>query len=124
MKNGKLLLSLFLSALVLYNTLRVSFTYIYYNVDPIGFVEALCENKDKPELACNGKCHLKKVTESTQNEEKPSINLIDFKDILLYKSGNTVYNFKIKTVEKKAFFWYLNDYKYQNSSSCFHPPNT
>jgi hypothetical protein len=123
-KNGKLLLSLFLSTLVLYNTLRVSFTYIYYNIDPIGFVEALCENKDKPELECNGKCHLKKVTQATQNEQKSPINLIDFKDVILYKNSASTYNFKIKAKEKKAIYGYFNHYKYQNCTSCFHPPNT
>ncbi len=30
--------------------------------------EAFCVNKDKPELECNGKCHMKDVME--KNEEK------------------------------------------------------
>ncbi|MCB9204029.1 MAG: hypothetical protein H6603_03530 [Flavobacteriales bacterium] len=31
----------------------------------------LCENKDQPELECNGKCHLKKeIQESTDGQEE------------------------------------------------------
>lgn len=33
------------------------------------FYEEICENRDKPEMHCNGKCHLKKqVQESHQKE--------------------------------------------------------
>jgi hypothetical protein len=34
------------------------------------FYAAICENKDKPEMECNGKCHLKKQLK--QQEEKES----------------------------------------------------
>ncbi len=31
----------------------------------------LCENKDKPELECNGKCHLKKqIQENTEDQNE------------------------------------------------------
>ena len=62
MKTSVILFSYLLSTLILYNSLRVTFTYAYYELDPVGFIEKLCENKDKPELQCNGKCHLKKVS--------------------------------------------------------------
>lgn len=33
------------------------------------FYEEICENRDKPEMHCNGKCHLKKqIQESRQKE--------------------------------------------------------
>lgn len=36
-------------------------------------IEVLCENKDKPELKCNGKCYLGKqlAKESQESEETP-----------------------------------------------------
>jgi hypothetical protein len=102
--------------------LRVSFTYIYYTIDPIGFIEELCENKDQPELQCNGKCHLKKVTESSQSSEEVPVQIIDFKDILLHQNPDLAIDFKIKPNIKKAVFGYQNYYKYLVSNSSFHPP--
>lgn len=122
MKNSKILWAFFLSSLVLYNTLKISFTYIYYNLDPIGFVEKLCENKDKPALECNGKCHLKKVTQTTQDSEKIPLALIDFKDILLYNTSISAFNFSLIRKHKKNAFYYLNKYTYLNSYTVFHPP--
>mgnify|MGYP000477633471 CR=1 FL=1 len=122
MKKGTFILTLFLSVLILYNSLRVSITYIYYNVDTIGFIEALCENKDKPELACNGKCHLKKITKSTDDNENTPIQLTEIKDILLYNEKPLTYNFSDKIDFKKKDSSYLNLYTYSISNNCFHPP--
>ncbi|MCI2228597.1 hypothetical protein MC378_05415 [Polaribacter sp. MSW13] len=122
MKNWKIIFAITLSALVLYNTLRVSIVYAYFNLDTKGFIEAFCENKDKPELACNGKCHLKKITNSSNNNENPPIQLIDLKDILLYNNVPLSYTFnKIKDF-KKPYSSYLNLYTYHITNNCFHPP--
>lgn len=102
--------------------LRVSFTYIYYTIDPIGFIEELCKNKDQPQLQCNGKCHLKKVTESNKSSEEAPLQIIDFKDILLHQNPGIALDFKIKPTTKKGMFGYQNYYKYLVSNSSFHPP--
>ena len=123
MKKGTFILTLFLSVLILYNSLRVSITYIYYNVDTIGFIEALCENKDKPELACNGKCHLKKITKTNNEENNQPIELIDFKDILIYNQKDYSYQISNTKLLKKSNFYYLNLYSFKLLGSHFHPPN-
>lgn len=122
MKKGTFLISLFLSSLILYNTLRVSVTYIYYTIDPIGFIEELCENKDTPEMQCNGKCQLKKVTESSQSSEKTPVQLIDFKDLLLFKESPLSYSIVSFFEKNQTLFSYANNYAYLNSDSSFHPP--
>lgn len=44
------------------------FSYIInYNY----IVKELCENKEKPQLHCNGKCHLKKELAKSSESEKP-----------------------------------------------------
>ena len=123
MKNSKLILTILFSTLILYNSLRVSITYIYYNVDTIGFIEALCENKDKPELACNGKCHLKKITKTNNEENNQPIELIDFKDILIYNQKDYSYQISNTKLLKKSNFYYLNLYSFKLLGSHFHPPN-
>lgn len=122
MKKWVNILSIGLSLLIIFNILRVSITFAYYKIDPIGFIEALCENKDKPELKCNGKCELKKVTESSRNNEKAPSQLIDFKDILLYKEAPFSYSFRTTIIKNENLFLYLNNYSYLQVNSSFHPP--
>lgn len=122
MKNWRILITFFLSSLILYNSLRVSFTYIYYNIDTKGFIEAFCENIDKPELECNGKCHLKKVVETDNKDNNRPIQLIDLKNLLLYNENLTTINLKPLKLKKKEFFLYKNLYNYKISFSLFHPP--
>ncbi|MDP5104728.1 MAG: hypothetical protein NWQ31_00995 [Polaribacter sp.] len=123
-KNWKVILSIIFSTLILYNSLRVSITYIYYNVDTAGFIEALCENKDKPEMQCNGKCHLKKITQNKPDEQNKPIELIDFKDILLYNQKEYAHQISNHTLLKKESFYYLNLYNFRVLNNHFHPPNS
>ena len=122
MKIGTAILSFILTTLILFNSMRVSLTFSYYKIDPIGFIEQLCENKDKPELACNGKCHLKKITESNSEDSNLPNQLIDFKEILLYYVNSTKYSFELKTIEQKSKTLYNNHYSFLNEYDHFHPP--
>ena len=42
MKISAQIFSMVLATLLLINNMRVSITYAYYEIDPIGFIEALC----------------------------------------------------------------------------------
>lgn len=124
MKYGKIIFVFFMTSALLYNNFRVTLTYAYYYLDPVGFIEQLCENLDKPELECNGMCQLNKVTEAdNSNERKIPDNIIDFKELLLYKTG--IQNLSFLTeflysshVEKE----YRNLYSFLNHHEVFHPP--
>ena len=54
----------------------------------------LCENQDKPEMECNGKCHLKKELakasseENSNSKDKKSVNKQEI-EVLFYQ--NTIY---------------------------------
>ena len=123
MKLGTIILSLILTALILVNSMRASFTYAYYNIDPVGFIEALCENQDKPELQCNGKCHLKKVAESQDKNQNTPESIIDFKELILYPSPTSNFELSIRIyLEKQLQIAYQNLYTFHNSNDCFHPP--
>jgi len=123
MKTPSFILTALLSFLILFNSLSVSFTYAYYELDPIGFIEKLCENKDKPELQCNGKCHLKKVAESNSNSNNNTpTGIIDFKEILLYTQEFDTYDFCPTINLKRDSIEYHNLYTYIGLDTCFHPP--
>jgi hypothetical protein len=124
MKISTLVITSLLMVLIVFNSIRVSLTYAYYKLDPIGFVENLCENKDKPQLQCNGKCQLMKVTESQNSDQNTPESIIDFKELILYPSPNTSFQLTQYTPIKRQYFssHYLNLYTFNNTSDCFHPP--
>lgn len=115
--------ALSLTILILFNSARVSLTYAYYKLDPVGFIEALCVNKDKPELQCNGKCHLNKVLKSQDKDQDIPENVVDFKELLLYTITLEKIIFKPKNdLKKQNTSIYKNLYSYNSINDCFHPP--
>ena len=102
MKISTYIFAFTLTALLLFNSTRVTLTYAYYKLDPIGFIEILCVNKDKPELECNGKCHLKKVAQSQDKEQKTPESIIDFKELLLFSNISETTTFQQKKIHEKA----------------------
>lgn len=86
----------------------------------------LCENKNVPELGCNGKCHLKKELAKAYKNDVPASNekkienietvILFMINILVFNFANTLQTFvKINTV-------YQNLYSHLNTVFVFHPP--
>lgn len=123
MKVSVYIILVFLTSLILFNSTKASLTYAYFELDPIGFIDRLCENKDKPELQCNGKCHLKKVAESQDKQQTTPESIVDFKELILYPSPASDFEFPIRILLKKEVqIAYQNLYSFHNSNNCFHPP--
>ncbi len=48
--------------------------YIHYLANQSEITELFCENKDTPEMKCNGKCHLgKQLNEHEEREQAPPV---------------------------------------------------
>lgn len=100
--------------------------YIEYIINQDYITEFLCINKDKPQLQCNGKCHLAKQIEK-QQEKDPltalSIALetypIGFVEILKI-SFLDHYSSQQKQITPYNKTLYCFDYNY----SAFQPPDT
>lgn len=107
---------------MVWNTFQVSITYAFYYVSPLDFIEQFCENKDKPELQCNGKCHLKEIATKSSNEDNKPIEYITFKDFSVFVVSTFSYKlFEFRKNNKKTF-QYNNLYAYINKPSIYHPP--
>jgi hypothetical protein len=98
--------------------------YVEYLVNQDYIAEFLCINKEKPELQCNGKCHLVKELEKQQENNPESLRIslenypIGFVNIFQISSK------KIITSSKKnshTFFEKLYHSNYNHSS--FQPPD-
>ena len=89
----------------------------------------LCENKAKPELKCNGKCHLMKELAKASDGENPTSQ----------DKKNTQQEFEVLFLEKWATMVILNPnfpmqkendfdspdlYFHQASKAVFHPPTS
>ncbi|WP_298499710.1 hypothetical protein [uncultured Algibacter sp.] len=123
MNKSNYIVALLLLILVVFNSLRVSMTYVYFELDPIGFIENLCENTDKPELECNGKCQLMKVAKSQNKKQDTPDNIIDFKELLLFTNTiEPIVFLKKEYIEKQNPTGYQNLYSFTNSYDCFQPP--
>jgi hypothetical protein len=77
MAAAPLLLSVYLLALC-----KPFYPLVEYNLNKAYIAQALCENKDQPELQCEGKCHLvKEITKANdagEKENKPVSPRINF----------------------------------------------
>ena len=88
----------------------------------------LCENKDKPQLNCCGKCHLKKELAKASEGEKP--NSSDKKDntkqeveVLFYEDIASLVIAPIYfESENKLIDNYSNFYFHLKGCAVFHPP--
>lgn len=84
--------------------------------------KVLCINKDKPELACNGKCQLMQKLEQQKED--------DFKSLRISIEEYPIGFVKILTLQKKSQSFALKEksyyqtktYNFLFTKSVFHPP--
>ena len=97
---------------------------IEYNVNKEYIASVLCENRDKPQLDCQGKCYLKKQIQKTKKSDShehpiPQIDLSKYPVSLIsnytYKLNEVIIipdnNFQEKSVKTNHY-----------SASLFRPP--
>lgn len=89
--------------------------------------KVLCVNKTKPELKCNGKCHLMKELakasdddKSTPSEKKQSPN--PFVDLFVTEPANYTFLVFQNTIAKEFNSTYTNFYSHLDSDAVFRPP--
>lgn len=84
---------LFLILGILNLSLKISILQFEYSYNNKLFIEKYCENKDKPELKCNGKCHLKKVMNSGEESSENNTSIL----------FDIVFNSSVENKSKNSF---------------------
>lgn len=74
--------SFILSLLILLIAFQQTLLIVHYHLNRDFIEKAYCINKDKKEMDCHGKCHLKKNIEDTSHNSDKLLNLKDI-DIVL-----------------------------------------
>jgi len=86
----------------------------------------LCENKDVPELQCNGKCHLKKelakASNSDNNSEKSHHYTAEQTIVFFQNISHNYVLFFSNNDKLKINTGYNNSYTYYYSNFVFQPP--
>ena len=72
---------------------------MHFKLNQKAIIEQFCINKSKPELHCNGKCHLTKELQET--EDSPSEKIINTRNFDLAFSSNFEIELKIPKISKK-----------------------
>ena len=83
----------------------------------------LCENKNKPKMRCEGKCHLKKQLDKEKNNSTDLATVLKNMEIAAPYLHNNINVKSISdiTLRKHQFFYLLHDYENARSTP-FHPP--
>jgi hypothetical protein len=120
----------FLLASVLFQTFATVGIIVQFEANRKYYAEVLCINKNRPELACEGKCvlmqRLQNEFEKQQDTEKRTLqNLLD-REITLYCSMLKMPDLHIQNpiIPKniQPHFYYTNFYTRLSVSDIFHPP--
>lgn len=112
---------LFIAFSVLYSGLRMGMYFTYYLLDNEGFTENFCQNQDKPEMHCDGKCKLADV--ASENEKNNDFNFEKFAtDFNWISHENFSYPIFIKQQDTQHKFYHKNPYWEKIHLAIFHPP--
>jgi hypothetical protein len=103
------------------SNLRFSSMYLYYSIDRDGFIEQLCENKDKPELNCDGKCMLAQMLQAQTDDEQP-MPIIGWEQVLVFLVEPLNFGLQNTAEVEKTYFHYNNNYSFSYSNTAYKPP--
>ncbi|MGB5269061.1 MAG: hypothetical protein WBN52_01040 [Eudoraea sp.] len=125
MKLSSLVISTLFLIIILANSFKIVGTIGYYGLFTQDFIERFCENKDKPELQCDGKCELSKMLLQQTEEDKTPINLELLKNeiVLFFNTINTT-KFLKSSLKNPRLPQYLNLYSFNFEESIINPPRT
>lgn len=117
-------LSVILSLALLLQTFYAASIVTFYYTNKGYVATALCENKDKPQLHCEGKCFLKKELKNAEGESNKSKKGAEQQEIVLALPVLPVSlpaAFQPK-VEKQEKAFVESHYRHLYLSETFHPP--
>ena len=116
------LLFLILISIVCFNlkTTILQFEYSFFNES---FTEQFCQNKAKPELKCNGKCHLKKISKEQDSQDSSKKSLVD-RDVLFFNDSVQYPISYLIPSQKKKIYSKKNLFQVQINYPPKHPPQS
>ena len=126
MKHTAKYISLILLGLILINIFSLALLKVHYELNKDFITENYCINIDKPELNCDGQCHLDELlkivsNDNHQNTEIPSgynLNLISIE--FFFSEITYLPSMEIENIKSESR--YLNNYTFLNTFCLERPP--
>jgi len=84
----------------------------------------LCENRDRPELSCHGKCYLAKEISKTEKQQRTdNTSKISSLDVFIVKDMmDAALELPSVNPDQMQFSRYRNHYRSDFNAEIFHPP--
>lgn len=116
-------IAILLASVFLMQTVSKLFIVANYELNKAYISKNLCENKNKPSLHCNGKCHLKKQLQKEDKKENQNPNNLKEKiELQFFKETSSLFIPTVTpSVENINSIYIMGNYN-QHLLSIFHPP--
>ncbi len=96
---------------------------LYYRLHTAAITQEFCINKNKPQMHCNGQCHLakelKKATQPVTNNTNSNKN---FKNVELFVNHSTAYISQLISTISITYPCLYSLLTEGFTNACFHPP--
>lgn len=87
------------------------------------FVETYCENTDKPDLECDGKCYLSDVLNKKEPDTPKNTSIfLETELIFTISFFDTDLSFDAHVSKRQQSYFYTSLYKFYHLKSSFKPP--
>lgn len=124
MKSPAPVILILFTLIVMAHNLRVPATYLYYYTATEDFIERWCENKDRPELNCDGQCYLAKMLQNSSDETNPlPKEQLSWPENLMFISQFTEACVWAEEDFPPLNGMYFNSYRLVIAQDIFHPPS-
>ncbi|HRG52546.1 MAG TPA: hypothetical protein PLL00_06905 [Bacteroidia bacterium] len=119
----KRLLSILLLFGILLQSLGKFIIYANYELNKEAITMMFCENKSKPKMNCNGKCHMMKQMKEQEKKENTPVNTLKEK----YENQISTASYSFRIITTYTIISHSSVYKLHESishlNSIFHPPS-
>lgn len=110
-------------AITMASSLKIAATLGYYALFTQDFIERYCENKEIPELQCDGKCTLSKMLLQKKQEENKPLNLDWLKvETILFLGRVSSIKFEAFLIYKTNGFLHTDLYRFHYIQKIIIPP--
>ena len=118
----KRILAIFILFAILLQIFSSMTIIVNYTINKDYISKNLCENRNKPKMHCNGKCHLMKQLQKQSKKENAPSNTVKEKNGIQFFNENIGFCFTNPSFTLKSFPDFIIEKTATTSFSVFHPP--
>lgn len=118
----KKIIAIFLLSAITLHTFSKVILVLNFAINRTEIANKYCENKAKPKMHCDGKCHLKKQLNEEEKKEKNEGSKESKEKSESHFFVQVNFSFPIQAATLKTQYFYSPNYSNSHSHSVFFPP--